>query len=195
MCDPVSMATANQVQSALFLGAEGNKAAAEFNRNLANNYNGSMVQMHEQRRQTGEQAQQQMSAIGQKAMQERSRLAALALENGATGNTAQRMQSTAGQAESAALAMTDRNLNSAMDQSQRQAEAMRRQTIANFRQGTSWDGLNLQIQGIELAGRAQNADRIAAEQARNFAIQQQQQQQSPQKSNGYWDYTSGTSSF
>lgn len=192
MCDPVSMATANQMQSALFIGNQTNQAANEFNRNLANGYLASMVQMQEQRRQTGEQAGQQKSVIAQKAAQERSRLAALALESGATGNTAQRMQSVAAQATDEALTTTDRNLNSAMEQSQRQAEALRRQTIANFRQGTTWDGLNLQIQGIELAGRAQNADRIAAEQARQFA---QQRQPAVKQTNSYWDYTSGKSSF
>lgn len=171
MCDPVSLATANQMQSALFIGNETNKATNEYNKNLANNYLASMVQMQEQRRQMGEQNQQQQSAIAMKAQQERARLAALALESGNQGATAQRMQSTAAMATDAAFAASDRNLTNAMDQSQRQAEALRRQTIANFRQGTSWDGLNLQIQGIQLAGQAQNADRIAAD----MALQQAQQ--------------------
>lgn len=165
------MATANKVQSALFIGNETNQATNEFNRNLANNYQASMVQMQEQRRQMGEQAQQQQSEIARKTQQERARLAALALESGAQGNAAQRLQATSAMDSADALAVSDRNLNSALEQSQRQAEGLRRQTIANFRQGTSWDGLNLQIQGIQLAGQAQNADRIAAEQARQFAIQ------------------------
>lgn len=185
MCDPVSLATANQMQSALFIGNETNKATNEYNRNLANNFNASMVQMQEQRGQMGEQAQQQMSEIGRKAQQERARLAALAFDNGAQGASAQRLQSTAAMDTEAALQMTERNLDSAMVQSQRQAEGLRRQTIGNFRQGTSWDGLNLQLQGIEMAGLAQNADRIAAEQARKFAIQAKEEAARKLKPYGY----------
>lgn len=185
MCDPVSMATVQQMQSTLFLGNETNKATNEFNKNLATNYLASMVQTQEQRRQIGEQAQQQQSEIARKAQQERARLAVLALESGSGGNTAARVQTTAAMDTDAALSMSERNLLGAMDQSQRQAEGLRRQTIANFRQGVTWDGLNLQIQGIELAGQAQNADRIAAEQAKAAANSKKPSKFGPQDS--IWD--------
>lgn len=185
MCDPVSMATANQVQSAIHIASENNKAVNKYNNELATNYRASLVQLDEQRKQMGAQTQQQKSAIAQKAEQERARLAVLALESGNQGNTAQRIQSTAHQAESTALTVADNNLSDAMAQTQLQAEGMRRQTIANFRQGVTWDGLNLQIQGIELAGQAQNADRIAAEQAKASANSKKPSKFGPQDS--IWD--------
>lgn len=165
MCDPVSMATANQMRSALFIANETNKATNDYNQNLADNYTAGLTQMQTQRRQMGEQAQQQQSLIARKAQQEQARIAALALESGMTGNTEQRLHSTAAMATNDAQATTERNLNNALAQTQMQAEALRRQTMANFRQGVTWDGLNLQLQGIQLAGRAQNADLVMAQQA------------------------------
>lgn len=166
MCDPVSMATANQMKSALFIANETNKVTNTYNQSLADNFAVSASQLQMQRQQTGAQARQQQSEIARKAQQERSRLAALALESGAGGNTAQRLQATAALDAQDAINVTERNLNGALNQSQLQEQALRQQTLAQYRQGVNWDGLSLQLQGIQLSGQAQNGQRIAAEQAK-----------------------------
>lgn len=163
MCDPNTIATNSQIRSALYVANETNRLANEFNTNLANGYKANMVQLQEQRGQMQDQAQQEQSAIAKQVAAERARMATIIGETGVDGNTAQRIMNEAAYAGDVATANSQRNLNNALEQTQRTAEALRRQAIASRKVGTSWDGLNLQIQGIQAQGYAANANRLLSD--------------------------------
>lgn len=171
MCDPNSIATNSQVRSALFIANETNRLANEFNKNLAVNYNTNMLQMGERRDQMVDQTHQQQSQIARQIAAERARLAAVTNESGTTGNTAARLQTEAKFAGQDAIANSQRNLDQAIKQTQWEAEAMRRQALASRRVGTTFDGLNLQIQGIQAQGMAANAQRLQADQMQQMLTQ------------------------
>jgi len=170
MCDATSLATMNQMRSALFIANETNKNANEYNEALEGNYRAGLYQIQDQRRQMGAQGSQELSAIARQAEAERARVDVLAGESGMSGNTYERLLTASAQAEQAALAASRTNQENALLQTQREAEQLRSQTQAARKTGVSWEGARLQLEGIELQGRANNANRISAERARQETV-------------------------
>lgn len=157
MCDPNSMATMNKIDSTLLMISEQNKLANDYNRQLEAGYRGSMVQLDTQRSQMADQNQQQMSLIAKQAQQAKARLAAQGLDSGLSGNSMTRLQNDIGFQQQDAQSNLQKNFNDQMAQSALSAEALRRQYQAQARTGSSWKGVQLMIDGIELQGRADNS--------------------------------------
>lgn len=161
MCDPNAIANSPRARSALFLANQENKNANDFNLQLSRNFATNMLQMATRREQTIDQTNQQQSEIARKVAAERARLSSVTNESGTTGNTASRLQTEAKFAGNDAAANTQRNLSQALQQSQWDAESMRRQAIASRKVGVSPEGLSLEIQGILAQEAASNPRALA----------------------------------
>lgn len=153
MCEPISM-TALAIGSTLYAANQQAKAANDANRQIEKNYNTNLGQLDEQRKQMQRQQAEEDSAIAKSARAEIARMAVLAGENGSTGGSFNRVLTEHVTATQDAQAMSQRNLDNALVQSQREAEAMRSNARAQTQRGPDWVGVGLQIGGQAAGGYA-----------------------------------------